>query len=187
MRSIKINSRIVFDQILNTDIKVHTHFKRSSRLLPCTIENMDQDKALVRLRNFWNISTVVGLYFRASRQGPIVSGHVFISWSSTSNSACCFGDALRCVAFSCSKHGASHGVLYFNLHLQKPPYFILHILVLLYFSPQQNGVLCFSLQLNRLLYFSLHINGVLYFNLHLIESLYFSLQLKRVLYFSLRP
>ena len=44
-------------------------------------------------------------------QGPIVSGHVFISWSNTSNSACCFGDALRCVAFSCSKHGASQSAL----------------------------------------------------------------------------
>ena len=44
-------------------------------------------------------------------QGPIVSGHVFISLSNTSNSACCFGDALRCVAFSCSKHGASQSAL----------------------------------------------------------------------------
>ena len=40
-----------------------------------------------------------------------MSGHVFISWSNTSNSACCFGDALRCVAFSCSKHGASQSAL----------------------------------------------------------------------------
>ena len=36
-----------------------------------------------------------------------MSGHVFISWSNTSNSACCFGDALRCVTFSWSKHSAS--------------------------------------------------------------------------------
>ena len=27
-------------------------------------------------------------------QGPIVSGHVLISWSNTSNNACCFGNAL---------------------------------------------------------------------------------------------
>ena len=47
-------------------------------------------------------------------QGPIVSGHIFISWSNTSNSACCFGDALRCVAFSWSKHGASQSA--FELH-----------------------------------------------------------------------
>ena len=48
---------------------------------------------------------------RSFCQGPIVSGHVFISWSNTSNSACYFGDALRCVAFSCSKHGASQSAL----------------------------------------------------------------------------
>ena len=40
-----------------------------------------------------------------------MSGHVFISWSNTSNSACCFGDTLRCVAFSWSKHGASQSAL----------------------------------------------------------------------------
>ena len=47
-----------------------------------------------------------------------MSGHVIISWSNTSNlsnSACCFGDALRCVAFSWSKHGASQLALGTNL------------------------------------------------------------------------
>ena len=38
----------------------------------------------------------------------------FISWSNTSNSTCCYGDALRCVAFSCSKHGASQSALVLN-------------------------------------------------------------------------
>ena len=47
-------------------------------------------------------------------QGPIVSGHVLISWSNTSNSASCFGDNLRCVRFSWSKHGASQSALVKN-------------------------------------------------------------------------
>ena len=40
-------------------------------------------------------------------QGPIMSGHVLISWSNISNSACCFGDALRCVA-SADQNMAPH-------------------------------------------------------------------------------
>ena len=43
----------------------------------------------------------------SQEQGPIVSGHVLISWSNTSNSACCFGDALRCVA-SADQNMAPH-------------------------------------------------------------------------------
>ena len=50
-------------------------------------------------------------------QGPIVSGYVFICWSNTSNSACCFGDVLRCVAFRRSKHGASQSALVFYNHI----------------------------------------------------------------------
>ena len=42
--------------------------------------------------------TKARLQYIIINQGPIVSGHVLISWSSTSNSACCFVDTLRCVA-----------------------------------------------------------------------------------------
>ena len=57
-----------------------------------------------------NCLAKTGIYL-TPYQGPIVSGHVFFSWSNTSNSACCFGDALRCVPFSWSKHGASQSAL----------------------------------------------------------------------------
>ena len=58
-----------------------------------------------------------------------MSGHVFISWSNTSNSACCFGDALRCVAFSCSKHGASQSALGYSV-VEKSPVSLLFRAVL---------------------------------------------------------
>ena len=44
---------------------------------------------------FWNFSICKDFDF--SMQGAIISGHVLISWTHASKSACCFGEAIRCV------------------------------------------------------------------------------------------
>ena len=56
---------------------------------------------------YWWFNSQIWYNNSLFRQGPIESGHVLISWSNTSNSARCVGDALRCVA-SADQNMAPH-------------------------------------------------------------------------------
>ena len=61
-----------------------------------------------------------------------MSGLVFVSWSNTSNSACCFGDALRCVPFSWSKHGVSQSALVENYQITGPATTDVYAIIILF-------------------------------------------------------
>ena len=67
-------------------------------------------------------------------QGPIVSGHVFISWSNTSNSACCFGEALI-LSPSAVQKLARHNrplpktrILWFNVGMRNKSYQVIFLI-----------------------------------------------------------